>query len=94
MSPVWDPPGCTETVSKTPSIRGYGAVLERKGDFPSYCFNWKSSKRGERLERAGGRPRPDNWPAVSISVNSESARKVHDDNYFGPEDLDSCGKTE
>jgi hypothetical protein len=37
---------------KTPSVRGVGAVLERKADAPSYWFNWKSSK-SRRAFRAG-----------------------------------------
>jgi len=28
-------------------------MLERRADSPSYCFSEKSSKREERLERAG-----------------------------------------
>ena len=40
---------------KTPSVRDTEVLLERKADSPSYCFNWKSSERGEGLERAGAR---------------------------------------
>ena len=32
-------------------------MLEQKTDSPSYCFDWKSSEREERLERVSARPR-------------------------------------